>query len=365
MSSSWGQQLTITLFGESHGPSIGVVLDGLPAGERLDLVEIQEFMNRRAPGRTPWSTTRREDDVFSILSGVYESKTTGTPLCAVIANKDARSGDYPQQTTFLRPSHADFTGSVRYKGANDPRGGGHFSGRLTAPLCFAGAISKQILKERGIKIYARIAQVAEITDEVVDTANPNIQRLEELSQKKFPVLNDLKGEKMVAKVEKARSRGDSVGGVVQCFALGVPAGIGDPIFAGVDSKLASILYAIPAVKGVSFGHGFSACTHTGSENNDAFYLENGQIRTRTNHDGGITGGITNGMPLVVNVGIKPTPSIGQAQESVNLKTMKAETLTIQGRHDPCIVPRALVAVEATVAVALLDLLLVAYGVQEG
>ncbi|NMB00348.1 MAG: chorismate synthase [Firmicutes bacterium] len=363
MASSWGKQLTITLFGESHGPSIGVVLTGLPAGERLDVAEAQEFMKRRAPGRMPWSTSRREGDRFSVLSGLYQGQTTGTPLCAIIENEDARSQDYGKRTTLLRPSHADFSGNARYQGANDPRGGGHFSGRLTAPLCFAGAVCKQILARQGISVYARIAQIGSVYDQEVDLASPDLARFQELPNKKIPVLDELKGEEMVAQVEQARNAGDSVGGLIQCFALGVPAGIGDPIFGGVESKVASILYGIPAVKGVSFGAGFEVAGRTGSENNDTFFLTEGQIRTRSNHDGGITGGIANGMPIVVNVAIKPTPSIAKTQPSVNIEEMKEEILSITGRHDPCIVPRALVAVEAALAVALLDLMLVAYGVQ--
>lgn len=365
MASSWGEQLQVTLFGESHGAGIGVVLDGIPAGESLDLTELQDFVNRRAPGRTPWSTRRRESDQFSILSGVYQGRTTGTPISALFTNEDARSQDYGEKTALLRPSHADFTGAIRYKGANDPRGGGHFSGRLTAALCFAGAVCKQILARRGISIFARIAQIGDIQDAPLDLASPDQRQLASLVKLDFPVLDQAQGEIMLEEIEQVRKAKDSVGGVVQCIALGVPAGLGDPIFGGVESRLASILYGIPAVKGVSFGAGFAACSRRGSENNDPFYLDDGKVRTRSNHDGGINGGITNGMPVVVNVGIKPTPSIGIPQKSVNLASMKEDTLEVKGRHDPCIVPRALVAVEAAVAITILDLMLVAYGVQGG
>lgn len=364
MASTWGKQLTISLFGESHGPGIGVVIDGVPAGEPLDMQAISAFMARRAPGRTPWSSRRREPDAPRIISGIYQGRTTGTPISVLIENEDARPHDYTYQTDVLRPSHADFTGMVRYLGANDPRGGGHFSGRLTAPLCFAGAICKQMLQRRGITIASRVRELGNILDAPIDTAAPNVQQLRAIGNKDFPVLDDEKGQQMIAAVEGARLEGDSLGGIVQCFALGLPAGIGDPMFGGVESCLASILYGIPAVKAVSFGDGFAACRRRGSENNDTFYVnEVGLLRTHTNHEGGINGGITNGMPVVFDVGIKPTPSIGLPQQSVDIKTMQAQTRVTQGRHDPCIVPRAAVAVEAATAVALMDLMLVAYGVQ--
>lgn len=364
MASIWGKQLIISLFGESHGPGIGVVMDGVPSGEVLDMQAVSAFMARRAPGRTPWSSQRREPDTPRIISGIYQGMTTGTPISALIENEDTRPRDYAHQADVLRPSHADFTGMVRYRGANDPRGGGHFSGRLTAPLCFAGAICKQILERRGIIIAARIRELGNILDAPVDTAAPNASQLVAIGNKDFPVLDADKGQLMIAAVEQARQENDSLGGVVQCFVLGLPAGVGDPMFDGVESGLASILYGIPAVKAVSFGDGFAACRRSGSENNDAFYVDTaGRLGTRTNHEGGINGGISNGMPVVFDVGIKPTPSISRPQQSVNIRTMQLETRTTQGRHDPCIVPRAAVAIEAATAVALLDLMLVAHGVQ--
>lgn len=364
MASSWGEQLKITLFGESHGPAIGVVMDGLPAGEIIDLQGIESFMARRAPSRTPWSTKRKEGDIVSILSGYYEGKTTGTPLCIVIKNTDARSGDYAGRVKVPRPSHADYTGMVRYGDASDPRGGGHFSGRLTAPLCAAGAICKQMLKRRGVEIFARIVELGGILDQEMDTARPDLDQLRTLKTKALPVLDAAKAAEMVALVEKVNSQGDSLGGVIQCLALGVPAGLGDPIFGGAESRLSSLLFGIPAVKGVSFGDGFAVCGRRGSENNDALCIDTeDQVRTLTNHEGGINGGITNAMPLVLNVGIKPTPSIALPQHSVNLETRSGETLQVGGRHDPCIVPRAVVAVEAAVAIAILDLMLVAFGIQ--
>jgi len=362
--SNWGQQLTISLFGESHGPAIGVVLDGVPPGEKLDLDAIGEFMARRAPGRTPWSTPRQEEDVPNILSGTYQGRTTGTPLAITIENRDVHSKDYEQVSRLPRPGHADYTGMVRFRGAADPRGGGHFSGRLTAPLCAAGAICKQILERQGVLVAARIAELGGIADEDLDTANPDPDRLSALARKEFPVLDDAQGAKMIATVEKVRSAGDSLGGIVQCLVLGLPRGLGDPIFGGVESRLASLLYGIPAVKALSFGDGFAVCRRRGSENNDPFCFDaEGRVETLTNHEGGINGGITNGMPLVFQVGIKPTPSIGLPQRTVNMHTMMEDLLTIQGRHDPCIVPRAVVAVEAAAAIAMLDLLLIADGTQ--
>jgi chorismate synthase len=361
--SSWGTHLKMTIFGESHGPKIGAVVDGLPPGEKVDLAEIQAFLQRRAPGNFPWSTTRREADTFTIVSGVYRGRTTGTPLCVLMDNTDARPQDYAEQKRLPRPSHADYTGRIRYQGANDPRGGGHFSGRLTAPLCAVGAVCRQILSRRGITIAARIAQIGEVCDEPVDLARPDLEKLHSLEHRQFPVLGHSQGREMIAVMEAARAEGDSVGGIVQAFVLGVPPGLGDPIFGGVESRLASLLYGIPAVKGVSFGAGFDVCTLKGSENNDSFYLEEGQVRTCTNNDGGLNGGITNGMPVVVNVGIKPTPSIALPQQSVDLETLSEETLVITGRHDPCIVPRALVAVEAGLAAAFLDLYLGTFGLK--
>lgn len=366
MASNWGEHLKISLFGESHGPVIGVVMDGVPAGEALDLQAIYAFMQRRAPGHTPWSTSRREEDIPKILSGFYQGQTTGTPLAAILENKDTRSKDYEKFAQVPRPSHADYTGQVRYRGANDPRGGGHFSGRLTAPLCFAGAVCLEMLKRCGIRVLARIAEIGGIEDIPLDLAKPDEAKLRVAGLKPFPAIDDNKGQEMIAFVEKAKTRGDSVGGIVQCFVLGLPPGLGDPMFGGVESRLASLLYGIPAVKGVSFGAGFAAARRFGSENNDFFTLgSKGQIQTLTNHEGGINGGITNGMPLSFKVAIKPTASIALPQQSVNLENMTEETLIIQGRHDPCIVPRALVAVEAAAACVMVDLMLGAFGSIKG
>ncbi|MFY9526484.1 MAG: chorismate synthase [Limnochordia bacterium] len=364
MGSIWGKQLKISLFGESHGPAVGVVLDGLPPGQKVDLEEAASFLARRAPGRSSWSTARKETDEPHILSGLYRGRTCGTPLCAVIENKDARPEDYRDRARIPRPSHADYTGKMRYHGFNDPRGGGHFSGRLTAGLCFAGAVAKQILSERNIFVGARIAAIGEILDQVLDSTQITGADLAAVAAKRFPVFSDEQGRKMVELIELVREEGDSVGGIIECIALGMPAGLGDPLFGGVKATLSSILHGIPAVMGVSFGAGFASSKLRGSENNDSFLIDAvGRVGTATNRAGGINGGITNGMPIVVNVGIKPTATLSQPQASVDLRTGEPTTVVDTGRHDPCIVPRAVPVVEAAVAIGLLDLLLVAFGVQ--
>lgn len=365
MGSIWGRQVKISLFGESHGPGIGVVLDGLPAGEKIDLAEVASFMARRAPGRTPWSTRRQEPDQPEILSGLYRGQTTGTPLAAVIYNRDRRSHDYESLAGVPRPGHADLTGQMRYRGANDPRGGGHFSGRLTAPLTFAGAVCSQILARKGTKIAAHIYSIGSICDRPVDPAAPDQAALLNLKEKEFPVLADEQGEAMVAAVEAARLEADSLGGSVEVLAWGYPAGIGDPMMGGLESVLASLYYAIPAVKGVSFGAGFDVCERRGSVNNDSPVIleQRGQkcIRLRSNHAGGIDGGISNGMPIVARLAFKPTPSIGLEQETVDLTELTNTTVVVKGRHDPCLVPRAVPVVAAATAIGLLDCYLVQYG----
>lgn len=361
MSSMWGNQLKISLFGESHGPAIGVVLDGLPSGYALDLDEIRAFMKRRAPGRTAWSTPRVEADEPEILSGLFEGRTTGTPLTALIRNTDTRSGDYSELKAKPRPGHADLTGMVRYNGFNDPRGSGHFSGRLTAPLTFAGAVCRQILKARKIVVVSHIQEIASIRDLPFDLVNPDLKTYAALADKPLAVLSDTVSEAMQAAVLEAKNNLDSVGGIIEAMIVGLPAGIGDPIFDGIESRLGSILFAIPAVKGVEFGDGFAVTRRRGSANNDAPVFTAQGIRFQTNHGGGVDGGISNGMPVTFRVGIKPTASIGREQQTINLQTMQADTLVVRGRHDPCIVTRAVPVVEAAAAVATLDLLLEAEG----
>lgn len=361
MSSFWGQYLHLSLFGESHGDGIGAVLDNLPPGQLIDTDEVKAFMRRRAPGQTPWSTARKESDLPQILSGLYRDHTTGTPLSAVIRNQDTHSQDYSNLELIPRPGHADLTGSVRYRGANDPRGGGHFSGRITAPLCFAGAVCKQILARQGIGITGHVKEIAGIQDREIDLARPPVTELRTVAGKAFPVLDDARGQEMIDAVEAARMAQDSVGGIVELVIWGLPAGIGDPMFGGLEPRLASFLYAIPAVKALTFGSGFDAMRRRGSENNDSpQFLGEGDtlhIRNKTNHGGGIDGGISNGMPVILQVGIKPTSSVSLPQDSIDLSTGENTRLVVKGRHDPCIVPRALPVCEAGAAIVLLDSLL--------
>ena len=356
MSSDFGKTLRVGVFGESHGAAIGVTVDGLPAGERIDMDELQAFLDRRRPGKNPLSTTRRETDVPEFLSGLRDGVTCGTPLCAVIHNSDHHSADYAELADKPRPSHADYTAWVKWRGQADMRGGGHFSGRLTAPLCVAGGIAGQILARRGVFVGAHLAAVGTEEDEIFPL-HPTGELFRAVAAKPFPTLSDAAGERMQRVILDAREAQDSVGGIIECAAIGLPAGVGEPMFDGVENRLAAALFGIPAVKGVEFGAGFGSARLRGSENNDALRVENGRVVTETNRAGGILGGITNGMPLTLRVGIKPTPSIGQKQKTVSLSRMENTELTVHGRHDPCIAHRAVPVVEAVTACVLLDLLL--------
>jgi chorismate synthase len=343
------------IFGESHGPAIGVTLSEVPAGIPLDLEAIRREMARRAPGKDRLSTARKEADDFEILSGVFDERTTGTPLCAVIRNTDTRSRDY--QPDLPRPSHGDYAGFMRYDGWNDYRGGGHFSGRLTAPLVFAGAVAKQILALRGIHVGAHILQIGHLRDLMFSDCALSTALFASLADKAFPTVSDEAGRDMQQRILEAREAGDSVGGIVECAAIGVPAGFGSPDYGyNAEGIFAQQLFAIPAVKGVAFGAGFAFAEMSGSEANDPFYLEGNEIRTATNYAGGINGGITNGMPLVFTAAFRPTPSIAKPQQTVNLQTRQPATLAITGRHDPCIVHRAVPVVEAAAALALCQLM---------
>lgn len=355
MSSTWNKNISFSVFGESHGPAIGVCIDNVPPGETLDMDKLMHFMARRAPKKDKTSTQRREKDMPQIMSGFFNGKTTGTPLCALIQNTDQHSQDYSNLSKLARPGHADYTGALRYRGFNDQRGGGHFSGRLTAPLCFAGAVAAQILEKRGIYVGAHIAEIHKIKDDPLDPIRTSRDDIISLREKEFPTVSDLKGKKMIADIDKARMSQDSVGGIVECVAINVPAGIGSPIFDGLENSIAQLIFGIPAVKGLEFGAGFNASKMLGSENNDEFYVdENGHVVTRTNFHGGILGGISSGMPITLRVAFKPTPSISQPQQTVDYSAMKNETLVIKGRHDPCVVPRAVPCVEAAVNIALLN-----------
>lgn len=346
-----------SIFGESHGSAIGVVLEQVPPGLVLDREAISKEMARRAPGKSPLSTARKEADVPEILSGVFEGKTTGTPLCAIIHNSDHHSKDYAKTRFLARPSHGDYTGFVRYQGCNDYRGGGHFSGRLTAPLVFAGAVAKQFLTQRGITVGAHISQVGTVKDTSFAATELTPTLFQTLSEKAFPTVDDQAGAAMQAEILQAREELDSIGGAIQCAILGLPVGVGSPdLGCNVEGVLAQHLFAVPAVKGLSFGAGFDFAAMRGSQANDPFYMENGQVKTRTNHSGGVNGGISNGMPVLFQVAIRPTPSIGREQNTINFSTMEDAKLTIQGRHDPCIVHRAVPVIEAAAALAICELL---------
>ncbi len=352
-----GNKLKVTVFGQSHAPAIGCVIDGLPAGFAPDMDQVAAFMARRAPGQNAWSTPRKEGDTPEVLSGLVDGRTCGAPVAMVIHNGDQHSRDYSGLKRTPRPSHADYTAIIKYGENYDIRGGGQFSGRLTAPLCFAGAFALQLLGQRGITVAAHIGQIENIVDAPPDFAAVKREDLEVLLHKPFPVFDDTAGMNMRQAIEAARMEQDSVGGVIRCFVLGLPAGVGEPMFGGVENRLAAALFGIPAVRGVSFGTGFAAAGMRGSVHNDPFVMEDGRVRTRTNHAGGVLGGITSGMPLVVNIAVKPTASISREQETVDLETKENAPLVIHGRHDPCIVPRAVPVAEAVTALTVLDMML--------
>ena len=356
MSSEFGRLLRVSVFGQSHGKAIGVNIDGLPAGEAIDLDELNAFLDRRTPGKSPLSTARKETDTPVFLSGLEDGVTCGFPMCVMITNSDQHSSDYSELADKPRPSHADYTAHIKWGGHADMRGGGHFSGRLTAPLCVAGGIAKQILARRGVYVGAHLAAVG-TEDDAPFPLHPTKELFDAVATKPFPVLDDGAGERMQALMLEARQNLDSVGGIIECAAIGLPAGLGDPMFDGIENRLAAALFGIPAVKGVEFGLGFGSARLHGSENNDPFTVENGQIVTETNRAGGILGGITTGMPITLRVAIKPTPSISQAQRTVSLSAKEPAELVIRGRHDPCIAHRAVPVVEAVTATVLLDLLL--------
>lgn len=348
MSSSFsGRCLHLSVFGQSHSEVIGMTLEGLPAGIPVDTEELQRFLARRAPGQNDWSTPRKEADCPEFLCGLKEGRTCGAPITAILCNTNTKSLDYEQLKTLPRPGHADYTAEIKYHGYQDHAGGGHFSGRLTAPLCIAGGILLQELKRHGILINARVLAVGNVRD--------NTPFTDSVAGKPFPASDDKAGEAMRRVIAEAKADGDSVGGIVECIIRNLPAGLGDPMFDGLENQISRIVFAVPAVKGIEFGSGFSAAAMRGSENNDAFCLEDGQIRTVTNHAGGILGGISNGMPVIFRAAFKPTPSISKPQQSVNLQTMQEQELCITGRHDPCIVPRAVPVIEAAAAIAIYDL----------
>lgn len=363
MSSTWGSNLKISIFGESHSKAIGIVIDGIPAGTVIDREQLLAFLARRSSRGGKLDTPRIEADQPQLLSGMLPDPqdsnllvACGTPVCAMIENANTQSKDYDQLRSVARPGHADFTGFMRYHGCNDIRGGGHFSGRLTAPLCFAGAIAKQYLRQYGIEVGAHIRSIGSVEDNPFDPVTVSSSTLLAVQEKFFPVLDDAAGEQMQQLIADSRDRQDSVGGVIECASVGLPAGIGDPMFDCIESRIASLVFGIPAVKGIEFGLGFGFAAQTGSQANDPFCIKDGQIKTATNHNGGILGGITNGMPVLFRTVIKPTPSISQKQQTVNFRTAQPVELTITGRHDPCIVRRAVPCIESAAALALMDFL---------
>ena len=355
MGANFGKNYCISIFGESHGNALGINIDGIPAGTELNLDFISEEMKRRAPGKSELTTSRTEKDEFEILSGFVNGRTTGTPLAMIIRNTNQKSKDYGEIVKKPRPGHADWAGLSRYNGFNDIRGGGHFSGRITAPLVFAGAVAKQILKEKGILIAAHVKSIKDIQDrdfEEKDITQENIDRLRNMI---LPVLNENIVPDMEKTILKAKEEKNSVGGIVEIMITGIKAGIGDPFFESMESELSRMIFSIPAIKGIEFGAGFDIAKMTGYEANDEMYYdEKGDVKTYTNNNGGITGGITNGMPINFKVAVKPPASIGKKQRTVNIETKKNDFLEIIGRHDPCIVPRIVVVLEAAAAIVVMD-----------
>ncbi len=349
MSSSYNGNIKFTIFGQSHSPAIGVTVEGLPAGFEPDFDELSRFLSRRAPGQNALSTPRKEADIPEFISGVFDGRLCGTPLTAIIRNTNTQSKDYSELKSKPRPGHADYTAHVKFNGAQDYTGGGHFSGRLTAPLCIVGGLCRQLLAREGIEIISRIAEIAGIEDKGELTAST--------AGKAFPVVDDAAGERMQQAILAAKADGDSVGGIIECAVIGAPVGLGGAMFGGMESRISQLVFGIPAVKGIEFGAGFGAARLRGSENNDPFEMQNGTVVTRTNNCGGILGGITDGMPIVFKAAVKPTPSIAKEQDTVDLLTGENAKLKIVGRHDPCIVHRAVPCIEAAAAIAVYDALI--------
>ncbi|WP_238882161.1 chorismate synthase [Clostridium sp. YIM B02551] len=357
MSGVWGNKIQISIFGESHGNAIGINISGLPSGVLLDMEAINEKMERRAPGRSKISTARSEADKVEILSGVFEGRTTGAPLCGIIRNSDTRSQDYSKLKDLMRPGHSDYPAKIRYQGFNDYRGGGHFSGRITAPLVFAGAIAEQILKEKGVYIGAHVKSINNIEDDSFNPLKITKEQLASLKGSDLSVLNNEQGEKMRELILQAKKEGDSLGGVVECAIAGIPAGVGDPFFDSIESTLAHLVFSVPAVKGIEFGAGFDITKMKGSKANDSYYYDGEEIKTKTNNNGGILGGISNGMPIIFRAAVKPTSSIIKIQDTIDVNKKQEDKLQVVGRHDTCIVSRAVVVIEAVSALGILDLML--------
>ena len=357
MKNTFGNNISVTLFGESHGDSIGAVLDGLPAGISVDDAFISHQLDLRK-SVSSISTPRKEADDFKIVSGVFNGKTTGTPVCVIIPNQNTKSGDYSKAYGKARPGHADYTAFCKYNGCEDYRGGGHFSGRITAGLVAAGAICIDALKKKNVFIGTHIKKCAGVSDAEFTDIKENIAVL---NDKAFAVIDTARGEEMIRNIEKAKADGDSVGGVLETAVTGLPVGVGEPWFDSVESVLSHALFSIPAVKGVEFGVGFACADMLGSEMNDAFAYENNAVITKTNNNGGVNGGITNGMPVMFSCAVKPTPSISKEQSTIDFINKENTLLATTGRHDPCIVHRARVVVDSVTAIVLCDLLSQKYG----
>ena len=355
MSTVWGSKIKLTIFGESHSEAIGVVIDNLPAGIKLDIDEINREMARRAPNGGEFSTPRKEGDKVEIVSGYFEGKTTGTPLCGIIRNTNTKSGDYAQLKSVFRPGHSDYGYYLKSGGNNDYRGGGHSSGRLTATLVFCGAICKQLLRKKGIEIGAHIKSIKDISDKTFDV-NIDKEFLKSLTHEVLPLIDKSVYEPMRETILDAKSQGDSVGGCIECAITGLDGGIGEPFFESIESKLASLLFSVPAVKGVQFGKGYELTKMYGSQANDSFEYKDGKVITSTNNNGGILGGLSTGMPIVFDVAIKPTPSIFKEQNTIDVSKKENTKLSLKGRHDSCIVVRAVPVIEAVSAIAVYDLI---------
>ncbi len=352
MSCNYGEQIKIQIFGQSHSESIGVVIDGLPANFQLDMDRINDFLKRRQGGKS-YSTPRKEADIPIVLSGLLDNKTCGAPIAAIFENNNTKSKDYAKLANVPRPSHADYVAHIKYEGANDVRGGGHFSGRMTLPICFAGAVCLQLLEEKGIKIGAHIASIGSVEDEKFSPLHVNFEGLDS----EFPLVNSQNKEKMIEEIMGCARAKDSVGGSIECAITGLPIGIGEPMFDGIENRIAAAAFGVPAVKGIEFGSGFEASKMRGSNHNDGYRYEDGEVKLESNNAGGILGGISTGMPVIFRVAIKPTPSIFKEQNSVNIIEKRNEILEIEGRHDPCIVPRAVPCIESIAAIAIADMLI--------
>lgn len=355
MSSIWNNRISVSIFGEAHGPAIGVTIDNLPPGEYIDAEELTRFMARRKPKLYAGAADKRENLMPHIMSGLFNERTTGTPFCAFLRNSKPSAPQHDNLSRLARPGHADYTGAVRYRGFNDVRDSGHFSEKLTIPLCFAGAVCAQILERRGIYVGAHIYQLHNVKDNPFDTVRLSRDAVRSVRMKDFPVINDRKGWKMIEDIRRAGESGESLGGVIECAAINVPAGIGSPIFDGLENNIAQLVFGIPGVTGLEFGAGFLAAKMVGSQNNDEFYVdEHGHVVTKTNNHGGILGGISSGMPVTLRVAVKPSPVIGKPQETFDMHDMTSDTLAPDKAHDPCTVPSAVPCVEAAVNIALLS-----------